>query len=244
MNRPSIAAILYRHFQTTEEKRFIKSEGGWLNVTDLWDTCMRQIFLATSHGIPVVQRVEPAAYVRFRMGEVLEEIFIQKMQELDLIEKGHESLRDEDLKIIGHRDVRFKNGMIGEIKCQAPELFRICKVFPLKHHQFQLETYLTLDGKHPEGILVSFTYGQEKMPFRDQTIRFNVKNRDLLKNTVGPLREAQAGGPIPSRVCNSMEDSRAQQCPVQNICFQLPTREETKTIREVYESNIPGKVNK
>ena len=239
MKRPSIATILYRHAHNKEEKRFTQNKDGWLNVTDLWNSCMRQVYLANLNKIPVVSLVDPVTRMRFEMGIALEIVVKGWLAELDIIELSHDSVRNTDLRIIGHEDVRFKNGLIGEIKCQAPEIFRICQRFPLRYHQFQVETYLEFDKQYAEGVLASFTYGtNEKNPFRDQTVRFNVKVGELLKQTVGPLREAEAGGLLPDRVCASANDLRARVCPVRDQCFSLPSRGLVKTIKEIYEAGF------
>jgi len=235
-NRVAVSTLLYQHFLRKEEKRFSIRKDGWMHVTDIWDNCMRQVYLANSLSVTVTQVVHPSSWVKFRIGEALESVLKKEMYALGIIvEDDH--VRDENLKIIGHHDVRFKNGMVGEIKCMDPVLFRLAKKYPLRHHQFQVETYLCLDRQFSEAPLVSFSYGSDEMPFREQTIAYNVKTKEDIKRAVAPLREAEAGGPLPNRCCTSMSDKRAVVCPVARQCFQMENKgDRVLTIKELREA--------
>ena len=195
---------------------------------------MRQIYLSRTQNVPVMQSIHPRERMKFEMGKMLEEVVKKWMRELDIV-VDHEHVKDPELKIIGHEDVRFKNGTIGEIKAIDPALFRLAAKYPLKHHQFQVETYLNLDKQFKEAKLLSFSYGNETMPFRDQTVRFNLKTNELVKRTVGTLREAEAGGVLPGRACKGASDARAAVCPVVRQCFQLDSSGIAQTIKQIIE---------
>ena len=181
-----------------------------------------------------MQVIHPRERMKFEMGKKLEEVVKQWMRDLGITTE-HEPIIDKELKIVGHCDDRFKNGTICEIKAMDPALFRLAAKYPLKHHQFQVETYLNLDRQFKEAKLLSFSYGNETMPFRDQTIRFNLKTNELVKRTVGTLREAEAGGALPGRACKGPTDARAAICPVARQCFQLESSGVTQTIKQISE---------
>jgi len=233
---PSLAGLVYRVLTAEDTAR---THEEYLHVSDLHDLCARQVFLAKQDGVTVTRKIDPGMWMRFRMGEQIEDLLCEEVfvKRLDILAERQPVVRNTDLKVQGHPDGRMKNGQLLEIKAMAPELFKLSARYPLPKHQFQVQTYLFLDEQQPTGKLFSCTYGQDKMPFRDIDINFNLKVGEAIKKTVGSLREAEAGGPLPGRVCQSADDKRALRCPVQQRCFALANPTPALTIGEALKAD-------
>lgn len=225
---PSLASLLFKYIGATEEKR---TTDHYFHVSDLFDTCMRQVFLAKQQGIVLQQHIPPNTRMKFEVGKAVETVLVNWFRRLNIFEEAQPLLLNEDLRIQGHPDLRLKNAQLVEIKAMDPALFKISKRRPLAYHEFQVQTYLWLD-KSKEAILFSATWGSEKNPFNDLVVRFNVKIGEIITRTISSLREAEAGGALPPRVCASIEDRRALRCPMATICFELPSSGTTKTAGE------------
>lgn len=230
---PDISRLLYRHLSLRDPKRFC-SEPQALHVTDLYDTCMRQIALSQQEGIAVEQPLTPGQRLNFDQGIAAEDMLRGYLLDLNLIEPEKPVLRHAELGLVASPDGRFLNGQLLEIKRMAPAIFKLTRNGPLPKHRFQLETYLWLDQTQ-RGLLFSATWGEEagKMPFRDQVVPYNVKTGEVVKKVVSGLREAEAGGKLPGRCCRSAEDPRAVLCPVRYQCFSKPSVGEEKTVAQL-----------
>lgn len=228
--QPSLSSLLLRHLSIRQANRYF-SDAGYIHITDIYEGCMRQLFLAKREGITVDRPIAPSTRVRFAIGEAMEEIIRRWLSEIGILVEEKPVLMNRQLKIIGSPDGRLKNGELVEIKAMNPGIFRLAAREPLPKHKFQLAAYLWLDGSQ-KGILLSATWGDTKHPFRDQEVRFNVKVGEAITRTVSQLREAESGGNIPGRVCDHIDSQRATVCPVRNLCFSLPGTK-TKTVAEV-----------
>lgn len=229
MPHASLASLLFRFLDTPEPKRLLDD---YLHVSDLFKGCMRQVYLAKKEEIVITERIPPATRMKFAVGNAVESILCGWFKNLAIFDEGQPLVKDDDLKIQGHPDLRIKNGKLVEIKAMDPALFKIAKRRPLPHHEFQVQTYLWLD-KTQEAILFSATWGSDKVPFNDLTVRYNVKVGEAITRTVVPLREAEAGGPLPLRVCETQEDKRAVMCPVRERCFKEDSLGIIKTAGEL-----------
>lgn len=207
------------------------SNPGYLHVSSLFTLCMRKVFLLQQSGEQDFRTVPFGTAIRFDMGEAVEDKMRRRLLAIGVINGDQPQFVNEEFKIVGHADGRLKNGRLLEIKGKDPALFKITQRYPLRRDQFQLETYLWLDNT-TEGTLLTFTWGQASVPVHDQLVRYNLKTVDIIKRTVSPLREAEAGGSLPTRICATQQDPRAVACVMRGLCFQEPTGGISKTIED------------
>lgn len=202
----------------------------YIHVSDLFNACFRQFYFLKKEGKSFERVIPPRMLTLFDMGRAFEQAVKNRFIEMGVMKPESEVLRDEDLKIVASPDVRLLSGEIVEIKAKNPYIFKITKRIPLPQDKFQLEQYLGID-KTKRGKLFTVTWG-ERVSSHEHVIHYNIKSVELTKKKVGGLREAEAGGPLPGRVCKSPLDGRAVICPVRESCFAIPG-ELTKTIGEV-----------
>lgn len=228
---PSLAALLYKHLSGQQEKRFTAETDGFLHVTDLFSACMRQIFLTQKHKVSIFEHIPPAKRLLFDAGKAFEEVIKQYMRDMGIFAESHPKLYDHDLRIVATPDGRLLNRMLVEIKGKDPALWVLSARRPTRQHQFQCEEYIRLD-KAKIGLIFEATWGKKKVPFRSHVVHFNLKAANVVKKTVGALREAEAGGPLPGRVCLSQDEKRAMQCPVRDLCFAEANNKPMRTIEQ------------
>lgn len=225
---PSLARALFSH--ASEEVRYSASVDNNIHVTDLFNLCPREYFLLRTYNLKRERVIAPGTRMTFEMGKSIENVIVGWLREMGIIGDEQVDLIDEKLGISGHCDVRLKSNRLVEIKAKDPAIFRMTKHQPLARDLFQCQTYLWLD-KAQRMKLLTVTWGQERMPYRDQWIQYNIKVPEVIKKVVGSIREAEAGGNWPPRVCGSRQDARASLCPVADYCFSQPS-ERIKTIKE------------
>lgn len=225
----SLARILFRY--SSEEARYSSESTGLIHVSDLFNLCPREYFLVQKLGIKKERIVAPGTRLNWEMGKAMEQVIVGWLEELGMVQEKQPVLTHEKLGIVGHADLRLRNGGLVEVKAKDPALFRMTKHKPLSRDLFQLQTYLWMD-KTKTGELLTTTWGQERVPYRDMEIHYNLQVPELVKKIVSPIREAEAGGKLPPRVCGSRQDGRALTCPVADQCFAQPG-EKMKTIQEM-----------
>lgn len=230
----SLSSLLFKFINSVDIKRSLEE---YIHVSDLFDGCMRQIFLAKQEGTQLVQRISPDLRLKFEVGNAMEIVVRKWMEKLGIFEEAQPLLKDDNLKIVGHPDLRLKNGQLVEIKALDPARFRLVKYRPLAPHEFQVQTYLWLD-RAKEAILFMLTWGSEKNPFHDLPIRYNIKVGEAITKTVSSLREAEAGGRIPPRVCKAIDEKRALVCPVRERCFGEESLEVVKTAGQMVRGTL------
>jgi len=223
----SLAALLNR-FENQEHRYSV--DPTYLHVSDLFGACFRQLYFIAKEGKKFEKSIPPKTMTLFRMGRAFEAAVKDNLRDLGVIKLEPEVLRDEQLRIVASPDTRLLNGQIIEVKAKNPYIFKITKRMPLPQDQYQLEQYLWID-KTNRGKLLSVTWG-ERVSYHEHIVHYNVKSVEITKRKVGELREAEAGGPLPGRICKSPLDGRAVTCPVRESCFGIPG-ELTKTIGEV-----------
>lgn len=229
--KANLAAALFKYLSVREPERF--SDGQYLHITDLYTACFRQIFYSRSTGIKVEKYIPASLRMAFEMGKIVEERVKTWLREMGVIHTGAQELKNEELKIVGTPDGRLLNGTIIDIKGMDPAVFRFTARAPLPRHKFQIESYLWLDQNGQSGKLLSATWStKEKMPYRDHDVNYNLKTGEMIKRYVSQLREAEAGGKLPGRVCKDSKDPKAIVCPFQQRCFDEPG-EIVQTIAEV-----------
>lgn len=226
----SLATALYQYLSVREPERF--SHGEYLHVTDLYSACFRQIFYSRKLGVPVERHIPASLRMAFEMGIIVEERIRAWLTELRIIHDGPQVLKDDELKITGTADGRLLNNTLVEVKGMDPAVFRFTAKRPLPRHKFQVETYLWLD-QSKVGKLLSATWStKEKVPFHDHDIHYNLKTGETIKKYVSQLREAEAGGKLPGRICTNDKDPKAVICPFRVRCFS-EDGEVVQTIAEV-----------
>ena len=229
----SLSTALFQFLSTVDESRAL---GEHLHVSDLYDACFRQIYLAKKEKVAITRVIDPATRWHFDLGEAVEDKMRQRFIQMGIFKEAQPEVRDDNLKITGHPDGRLYNGQLLEIKGMDQSLFVFTQKYPLVKHKFQVECYLALDKirNHDtlSAILFSTTWNQDKVPWRDVEIEHNPRTEDVVKAGVGALREAEAGGTLPGRICKDENEKRALLCPVRHACFQLPNPQNTKTIGE------------
>lgn len=231
INSPNLAAALLRYLSVREPERF--SHGEYLHVTDLYNSCFRQIYYSRSSGIPVERYIPATLRMLFEMGKIVEERVRTWLIEIGIIHHDPQILKDEDLKISGVPDIRLLNGTIVDVKGMDPAVFRYTAHKPLPRHEFQIQAYLWLDKNSHFGKLFSATWGsKERIPFRDHDVNYNLKTGEIIKRYVSQLRNAEVGGKLPGRVCKSEKDPKAIICPFRQRCFE-DEGELVQTIAEV-----------
>lgn len=229
----ALSTALYRHLTTVSESRLLDD---YLHVSNLYDLCMRQAYLAKKEGTAITRTIDPATRWHFDLGEATEEKLRQRFVEMGIFKESQPEVRDNNLKIQGHPDGRLHNGTLVEVKGMDSSLFVFTKKYPLPKHKFQVECYLMLDKNLNQdtlsAILFSATWNQDRIPWRDIEIERNPKTEEIVKVAVSTLREAEAGGPLPGRICEKEDEKRALLCPVRHACFQLSSPQNMKTIGE------------
>lgn len=231
MNKGILTSFLYRHL-SLEDEDSSRSFDSHIHVSDLYDLCFRQRLLSQRLRIPIVKQADAGTKWRWTLGRAVESTLREKFKEIGQFSETEVELRDNNLKIQGHADGRMGNEQLVEIKGMDQALFKFTARFPLPKHRFQLETYLALDNNSKSGILFSATWSQDKIPWRDTTVNFNEKSWEITRKTVSEFREAEAGGQLPGRICQSQEDKRAILCPVRHECFSLSNSKNMMTIGE------------
>lgn len=225
---PSLATLLYRELNTAEPTRLLDD---YLHAGDLYDACMRQIYLAKKEGIALTRAVPPATRMLWEMGKAFELAIQARFAKMGVYAEVQPELKNEELKISGHPDGRMGNGFLNEIKSTNAHFFRLVARKPLPHHEFQLQTYLWLD-KTQSGLLFYATWDTVKVPFHQHIVHYNLRVGETITRAVGTLRNAESGGEIPSRICSDENDRRALLCPLRGRCFLLPSGPVVKTIGE------------
>lgn len=225
----SLARLLFQY--GSQEARYSSEASENIHVSDLFNLCPREYYLVRSLGVKKERIVAPGTRMTWEMGKAMEFVVIKWLEDIGVASETQVVLRNEKLGIQGHADIRLKNGKLVEVKAKDPALFRMTKYRPLPQDQFQLQTYLWLD-KTKVGSLLTVTWGQERNPYRDVEIHYNLQVPEMIKKIVNPIREAEAGGKLPPRVCGSRQDKRALTCPVADQCFSQPG-ERIKTIKEM-----------
>lgn len=230
-NIPSLAALLYKHLSGQQEKRFTAETDGFLHVSDLFSECMRKIFLTQREQVKITEQTPPTKRLLFDTGLAFEEVVKKYFNSMGIFSESYPKVYDNDLRIVGTPDGRMLNGMLLEVKAKNPALYRLSSRQPIRKHQFQVEEYLRMD-KSKMGIIFEATWAEQKVPFRSHIVHFNLKVANVVKRTVGALREAEAGGPLPGRVCLSQDEKRAMQCPVRDLCFAEESNKPMRTIEQ------------
>lgn len=232
MTPPSLS----RHFQkltVQQEVRYTEETSHILHASDLFKACMREIYLLWESGEKKVDTIPFDTWMTWQAGKYLETVIKERYTQEGMLAESDVHLFDEEYQISFHPDGRFGNGELLEIKCKSPETFKLGKNFPLRKDQYQVELYLWAD-KAQTGNLFTFLAwkGKEKIFSRDNIIRYNMRSVEITKRTVATLREAEHGGKIPLRICQSKDERRAIFCPMRDKCFQLESNGITKTIEE------------
>ena len=215
MPAPQLSQILYRY--GGQSYRFAEDVTR-LHVSDLYQMCFRQVFFIAKEGVAYNRSIAPKLQMKFEMGRAIEKVIKGWLKDKGLTETEELELIDHDLGIVGHADARLTNGMLLEIKAKDPAVFRLTRRAPLRRDQFQLEVYLWID-QTKMGDLLCVTWGDEKNPYRDTIVKYNLKVGELVKRRVSEFRDAQAGGKIPDRICKNASDPLATLCPVKAQCF-------------------------
>lgn len=229
--KASLSAALYKYLSVREPERF--SDGPYLHVTDLYSACFRQIFYSRSTGVKIERFIPASLRMAFEMGRIVEERVKTWLKEMGVIHTDEQGLIDKDLKVIGTPDGRLLNSTIIDVKGMDPAVFKFTARAPLPRHKFQMESYLWLDNNDQSGTLFSATWGtREKMPFHDQDVHYNLKTGEIIRRYVSQLREAEAGGKLPGRICKNNRDPKAIVCPFRERCFS-EDGEVVQTIAEV-----------
>jgi hypothetical protein len=229
---PSLALLLF--YSSSQEARFTEEDGDQLHASDLYDMCFRQVYLLREQGKCLVRYVPPGVKLLWKMGKALEEAVIEWLRERGVVKEEQPLLTHEELGIVAHPDIRLISGELTEVKGQDPALFRLSKNEPLIRHRVQCWIYLFLE-KATTMRLLSATWGKERNPYRQHIVHYNARIPELLKTAIAPLREAQAGGPLPHRICRSVDDGYARICPVRAECFARESRGMTEPIGQAIE---------
>ena len=232
----NLTSFYYNYLSAEENDSRILDDN--LHVSSLFNGCMREIYLVRKEKIETKRIVDPSTRWRWKLGKAVESVLRADFHQMGRFTETEVELLDNDLKIQGHADGRMGNGQLVEIKGMDKDLFKFTKNYPLPHHKFQLETCLALDKQKESGILFSATWSQDKIPWRDIIINYNLKTWEIVKREVGILREAEAGGSIPNRICQNENDRRAVICPVRYQCFNLKSDAITKTIGEMLKEKV------
>lgn len=231
MAEHSLTTLLYHHVTMMQETaRF--SEAGDLHITDLWDSCMRQIYYSRELGIPVRTPVDLGTRMRFEMGKSIENQVRSWLENMNILEEVKPILRNEDLGLVASPDGRIKNGQLLEIKGQNPHLWKISQARPMAKHKFQVEAYLWMDNSSQEGILLSTTWDGPRIPFFEHHIAADPRVGEAITQAVSALRTAQNGGKPPGRACVTDTESRALLCPFRAQCFKEKSSAVALTIAE------------
>lgn len=212
---PSLARLLFRY--ASEEKRY-SVDATRIHASDLYDLCFRQVFLLRESNTAFYRIIPPGVRMKFEFGKALEAVIVGWLNEMGVLKTVQPEFAHEQLGIVAHPDGELMSGHILEVKGMDPALFRLARRYPLPRHKFQVETYLWL-AKRREAVLFSATWGNERQPFRDQIVHYNLKVGEVITRQVSRLREAEAGGPPPDRICQTLRDARALTCPVAERCF-------------------------
>jgi hypothetical protein len=231
MNAPSLSRY-FNSFTVEQEVRYTEETSHILHASDLYTACMREIYLLWESGEKKTQSFPFDLWLKFETGKFIEKQVKAKFDEKGILESAEVHLFNEEYGISFHPDARLKNNQLVEIKSKSAEMFRLTKNFPLRKDQYQLELYLWADAAQT-GILFVFTWdGKTKISSRDHIIHYNMRSAEITKRTVATLREAEKGGKIPLRICQSKDEKRAIFCPMRERCFQLESHGLTKTIEE------------
>lgn len=226
---PSLSRLLNRNVQV--EERYTAEDTHHLHVSSLYAACMRKIHLLWQTGEREYRSIPLATQIKFDTGIAVEAAMRKRLKQIGVIELEQPSFFDAEYGIVAHADGRLKNGKLLEIKSKDPAIFKMTQHYPLRRDQFQVESYLWMD-KTIGGTLLSFTWGQATVPINDLNIRYNLKTVEVVKRTVGSLRDAEAGGPIPLRVCASRDEKMAVLCPVRDHCFLMESNGLAQTIEK------------
>jgi hypothetical protein len=236
---PSLALLLFYH--STSEARYTETDDPYLHAADLYDLCTRQVHLLQVHGKKMMRYIPPATRMNWELGKALEQVIKTWLMERDVLAVENPALIHEDLGIIGHPDARLKTGQILEIKSKDPALFRLMKTQPLIRDRVQVWIYLMLAQTSTARLLAATWGSTHRNPYREYIVNFNARIPELVKRTVSPLREAQAGSTtIPKRICESVDSRRARTCPVRAECFAAPGTGLTQTIGSILERTAVG----
>ena len=230
MEGPSVSSLLLKYLSAPEPERF-STNGEYLHVTDLFTACLRQVFFARKTGTVILRHFSPGTKMNFRQGLAMEAELREELWKMGILAEKRPELVNRDLKITGSPDGRLLNGELVEMKTMDPSVFKFTATNPLPQHSYQMKSYLWMDGVRPRGRLVSITWGREKVPARDQLISYDVRVGEIIKREVSKLREAEAGGPLPDRICKEETEPRAILCPFTRECFAQKAGI-TKTISE------------
>lgn len=233
---PSLALLLYHHSQN--EARFSAEETDYIHAADLYDLCVRQVFLLKKEGKKLVRTTPPGTRMLWEMGRAVEKYIISSLMERGLA-KLSQPLFDNEFGVVGNPDLRLVDNQIVECKGKDPALFRLMRNEPLLRDRVQVWIYLWLD-KSTTARLIAATWGAMKNPFKEFIVRYNAKIPELIKTTLSPLREVEAGGILPHRICGGIDDLRARNCPVKNICFNLESTATIETLGQAVERIYGG----
>ena len=237
----TLSQSLYRLMinQGREQKRWPVKRGDLLHVSDLFSACFRQLILQQRENI-ISQDVIVKPQMRLKWDQALavEKRILQTLLEGGILHRqpdgNQEELKDSDLGIVGHIDGRLGNGMVLEIKAYNARVFTMCKNKPQPKNRFQVESYLMLDGSG-KAVLLYVERGDLAFPFAEHIISRNKQTEEIIRQSVSMYREAEAGGPLPHRICNSQSDARAVSCPVAAQCFALSNVKVIKPIGQLLE---------
>src|SRR5258708_35872971 len=119
---PSLALVLYHH--SSDETRFMSEETEFIHEADLYDLCVRQVYLLKKEGKKLYRTIPPGTKLLWEMGKAVEKYIKEALIERGVMEPLTEPLFDKEIGVVGSPDGRLVDGQIVESKGKYPALFR------------------------------------------------------------------------------------------------------------------------
>jgi hypothetical protein len=128
------------------------------------------------------------------------------------------TFRNHEHRISGNPDGIYVETRVGreplEIKSIESALFRLKGKLPLPEHVFRVNLYCWLSGMPRGRILYASTGIEHASPFREFTVRFDLR---VVQHVIKRVAELRGGG---VRACVDADDTRALTCPVRKQCWR------------------------
>lgn len=153
-------------------------------------------------------------------------------------QKGEESwqyveqtFRNEEYRIQGHPDGFLKMPGIStigvlEAKSVGGRTATEIKGMPKLEHVVQIHIYLWFTGLSWGKILYWDKAANGLSAYTEHTIRRDEETIDNIKRLIHSIWAGVGGGPLPSRICETVDDDLAKECPLRDRCFEpQPTKE-------------------
>lgn len=93
---------------------------------------------------------------------------------------------------------------------------------PYVAHAIQVQTYLWFTGLKWAVILYWHKGGQGIPALVEHTVERDDETIAQIKRTLREVWDGVEGGPLPGRICQAADSTRAKECKVRGSCFELP----------------------